>query len=326
MRYGFEVPCTGKLAGPDALLWIGRRAEELGFYLINVGDHIVIPRSIGSSYPYSDSGEFLGEWAQGESLTGNFLEQLTVLGYLAGQTSEIRLLAGVLVVPYRSPVLTAKMLATIDVLSKGRLIVGCGAGWMREEFEALEAPPFEERGAVTDEYIGAFKELWTSRLPSFSGRYCAFSGVEFEPKPAQKPHPPIWIGGESPPAERRAARTADVWYPFGNNPRFPLESLESLAGAIDRVRRRAAEYGRDPNDVGIAYSAEMWYDDRRAHFTPDGRRRAFTGAPEQIAGDIRAYEGVGVQYLMLNFQGDTLEESEERMERFADEIRPLAER
>jgi alkanesulfonate monooxygenase SsuD/methylene tetrahydromethanopterin reductase-like flavin-dependent oxidoreductase (luciferase family) len=99
-----------------------------------------------------------------------------------------------------------------------------------------------------------------------------------------------------------------------------------LAGAIDRVRRRAAEYGRDPNDVGIAYSAEMWYDDRRAHFTPDGRRRAFTGAPEQIAGDIRAYEGVGVQYLMLNFQGDTLEESEERMERFADEIRPLAER
>ena len=324
MKYGFEVPCTGQLAGPDALTRIGRRAEELGFDVINAGDHIVIPREIGSVYPYSDSGEFVGEWAQGESLTGNFLEQLTVLGFLAGQTTDIRLLTGVLVVPYRSPVHTAKMLATIDVLSKGRLIVGCGAGWMREEFVALETPPYTERGAVTDEYIAAFKELWTSPSPSFEGKYCAFSDVAFEPKPVQRPHPPIWIGGESPPAERRAARVADVWYPFGNNPRFPLDSLESLAAAIQRVRGRAADYGRVPSEIGVAYSAEMWYNDRRAELTSTGERRPFTGSPEQIAGDIRAYEGIGVQYLMLNFQGDTVEESEERMERFATEVSPLA--
>jgi alkanesulfonate monooxygenase SsuD/methylene tetrahydromethanopterin reductase-like flavin-dependent oxidoreductase (luciferase family) len=123
-----------------------------------------------------------------------------------------------MVVPHRPPVLTAKILATIDVLSKGRLIVGCGVGWMREEFEAIGAPPYDKRGAVSDEYIRAFKELWTSDNPTFSGKYCSFANVAFAPKPLQKPHPPIWVGGESPVALRRAGRLADAWYPIGSNP------------------------------------------------------------------------------------------------------------
>ena len=322
MRYGFEVPSTGALATPENLVQMARHGEELGFDLINVGDHIVIPRAIGSRYPYTQSGVFTGEWGLTERVTGHFLEQLTVLSFLAGQTSRIRLLTAVMVVPYRSPVQTAKTLATIDVLSGGRLIVGCGAGWMKEEFEALEVPPYEERGDVTDEYILAFKELWTSENPTFDGKYCRFSDIEFAPKPVQKPHPPVWIGGESPPAIRRAARLGDVWYPFGNNPRFPLDTRDLLAEAIARLHEHAAEYGRDPATIGIAYSAEMWYNDREAQVLPDGQRRIFTGDPAQVATDIRTFEDMGVSYLMLNFQGDTLDGSLERMDRFATQVKP----
>ena len=130
------------------------------------------------------------------------MELLTLLAFLAGQTSKIRLVASVIIVPYRSPLLAAKALATLDVLSQGRLVIGIGVGWMREEFEALDVPPFEERGAVTDEYIRAFKELWTSDSPHFEGKYVNFDDINFLPKP----------GAEAPPAHlgrrREPTRTA----------------------------------------------------------------------------------------------------------------------
>ena len=199
-----------------------------------------------------------------------------------------------MVLPHRPPVLTAKILATIDVLSGGRLIVGCGVGWMREEFEALGAPPFDERGAVGSDYIRAFKELWTSDNPSFESSYASFSDIAFAPRPVQKPHPPIWVGGESPPALRRAALLGDVWYPIGANPRFLVGTLEQYASYADRVRGYAREGGRDPSEVGFAYSVG-WYNDREAQTGTDGQRRRFTGAPQQIADDIKAYGGAGGQ-------------------------------
>ena len=178
---------------------MARCGEELGFALIGVSDHIVMPRTIRSLYPYNESGEMGG--------SGEFLDQLSLMSFLAAHTLTARLLTSVMVLPHRSPVLAAKMLASIDVLSQGRLVVGAGVGWMKEEFEAIGAPPYEERGAVGEEYIRAFKELWTSDAPSFEGRYVRFSDLTFSPKPIQKPHPPIWIGGESPPALRRVGST-----------------------------------------------------------------------------------------------------------------------
>ncbi len=177
-----------------------------------LGDHIVVPRQIDSIYPYTESGDFAGEWAQteGSTSTGIMFEQLTVLAYLAARTETIRLLSSVSVLPYREPVLTAKVLATIDVLSDGRLDVGCGAGWMEEEFVALQSPPYARRGAVTNEYIAAFKELWTAREPRFKGDFVSFASIAFEPKPVQRPHPPIWIGGESPPAVRPSTATSGI--------------------------------------------------------------------------------------------------------------------
>ena len=149
----------------------------------------MVPNSIASVYPYNESGSFVS------SVAGEYMEQLTTISYIAGITSKIKLLTSVMVLPHRSPVLTAKILSTIDVLSNGRLIVGCGVGWMKEEFEAIGAPPYEERGAVGSEYLRVFKELWTNDDPTFDGDYASFSDIAFAPKPVQKPHPPIWIGG-----------------------------------------------------------------------------------------------------------------------------------
>ena len=156
------------------------------------------------------------------------------MAFVAGKTSRLRLVTSVTVVPHRPAVLQAKMLATIDVLSNGRLTFGIGAGWMKEEFQALGVPPFPERGAVTDEYLDAFRELWTKDDPRFEGRHVKFADILFEPKPVQKPHPPIWVGGESGPALRRTARIGDAWYPIGTNPQHRLELDEALPG-----RRRA---------------------------------------------------------------------------------------
>jgi probable F420-dependent oxidoreductase len=317
MEFGFGIPTRGPMATPEGVATLARTGEQLGFAIITVSDHVIIPRVIGSTYPYNESGSFAS------SPTGECLEQLTLLTFLAGATSSARLLTSVMVVPHRPPVLTAKMLATIDVLSRGRLIVGCGVGWMREEFEAIGAPPYDRRGAVSDEYIRAFKELWTSDAPVFAGTYCRFADVAFAPKPVQKPHPPIWVGGESPVALRRAGRLADAWYPIGSNPRFPVGTPAQFAEHAARVKREAREAGRDPSSLDFAYSAN-WYNDERAVTGPDGQRRPLTGTPPQIADDIKRYAEAGVRHLMVNLQGDTLAQTLERMQGFADRIMPLA--
>ena len=318
MKYGFDVPGYGPLATPDNLITLARRGEEMGFDIIGFSDHIVIPRSIEPVYPYGESGEYYGGPSR------DYLEQLATLSFIAGQTSTSRLLTSAIVLPHRSPVLTAKMLASIDVLSKGRLIVGCGIGWMREEFEATGAPPFDERGAVSDEYIHAFKELWTSDNPEFDGKYCRFSNIDFLPKPVQKPHPPMWIGGESPPALRRAARSGDAWFPTGNNPRFPLGTPEQLSKRIGRLQRYAEHAGRDPSKIDVAYNVG-WYSEPDAQTLSNGERLMFTGAPEQIAEDIESFRRVGVRHLMLGIEGDTVDETLERLERFITVVKPLAE-
>ncbi|MCH8998384.1 MAG: TIGR03619 family F420-dependent LLM class oxidoreductase [Proteobacteria bacterium] len=329
MEIGFFLPTRGPLATLEGVRALARRGEDLGFDIIGVPDHIVIPTNIAPHYPYSDTGEFPGGGA------GDCLDQLALLAFLAGQTSKVRLLTSIMVVPHRPAVLAAKMLATADLLSGGRVIVGCGVGWMREEFEAIGAPPFDERGAVTDEYIRAFRELWTRPAPAFDGRYVKFSDISFLPQPIQKPHPPIWIGGESAPAMKRAARLGDGWYPIGSNPRYPLDSLERYRGAVARLHRYAEACDRDPAGITLAYCALRWSGSGYGAARPeaevaatdgaagDGGRRLLTGAPEQVAGDIDALEDLGVRHLVLNFQSAEPAQTLESMERFAREVRPL---
>ncbi|MQG65497.1 MAG: TIGR03619 family F420-dependent LLM class oxidoreductase, partial [SAR202 cluster bacterium] len=252
MDFGFGIPMRGPLANVDSISEIVTSGEGLGFDIVTVSDHVVVPRHITSIYPYNKDGSFAGQD------TGECLEQLTTLMAIAAITDKLRLLTSVMVLPHRNPVLTAKILATIDVLSKGRLNVGCGVGWMREEFEALAAPSFDERGAVGSEYIQIFKELWTKDDPVFEGNFASFSNISFLPKPVQTPHPPIWVGGESSPALRRAVELGDCWYPIGTNPKFPLDSAELLRKRIDRLHHYAEANNRDPATIDLAYSAN-WF-------------------------------------------------------------------
>ena len=184
MKFGTILPHIGPLAaGPDALdslLSVAQKTEALGFDSLWVGDHVVIPTSIKPRYPYNDTGEFP------LPAEAALLEPLTVLGFLTGVTRRVRLGPSVLVLPHRNPIVTAKMFASLDVLSRGRIIFGAGIGWMEEEISLLGAP-FKRRGALSDEYLRAMRELWTNPDPHFEGEFCRFSGIKCEPKPLQKP-------------------------------------------------------------------------------------------------------------------------------------------
>ena len=313
MQYGFTPPVSGPLSSPTDLARIAAAGEAMGYDYATISDHVVIPRDIAARYPYSDTGEFPGR------SRGDRHEQLTAAAFLAGKTERLRLVTSVTVVPHRPAVLLAKMLATIDVLSAGRLVWGIGAGWMREEFAALCVPPFAERGAVTDEYVAACRELWTKDEPRFAGRHVAFSDIVFEPKPVQKPHPPIWVGGESGPALRRTARFGDGWYPIGTNPQHRLDTMRRFAAGAERLRRLAREAGRDPERIALAYRVANW-----GHTLParadDGDRRLFSGDAAEIVGDLRALRDCGVGHVDFGFEGTTADAMIANMHRFRDEV------
>ena len=317
MKFGFPLPTRGPLANPESIGLIARRGEELGFGFVSVSDHVVIPRSIRSDYPYNSKGRYPGTLFGSTDV--EYLDQLTVMAFVASRTRTIGLLTSVMVVPYRPAVHTAKALASIDVLSRGRLILGAGAGWMREEFEALGAPSFEQRGAVTDEYLRAFVELWTADQPDFTGDWVRFSNISFRPKPVQKPHPPIWMGGESGPALRRAARLADGWYPFAH-PRPPaIGSVDALRESLTRLHDLMEAEGRDPDAMDVILDAEMMFDPGRKVQAADGSRQMFTGSADAIASDIGRFEEAGVGQIQVLFRGDSVCEVTERMERFSEE-------
>ena len=318
MKFGVHMPTGSPLGTPDNLVVLATKAEALGFDLIAAGDHIVIPEEIESRYPYTRSRQYTrARRSRVGGGSGEWLEQMTLLSFLAAHTSRVRLLTSVMVIPHRSPVVAAKSLTTIDVLSKGRLILGCGVGWMREEFEAIGAPSFDERGAITDEYIRAYKELWTSDAPTFDGKYCQFSNLSFEPKPVQTPHPPIWIGGESTAALRRVGQLGDGWEPGNNHPAYPFETPEDIAIGLAKIRVFAEEAGRDPSKITVAYHNGVEWNAKEEKILPNGRRRSFTGTPSQIAEDIQAFEEVGVQHIVFFMRGSTMEEAIDYMESIA---------
>ena len=313
MRYGFYLPTRGKTAEPDALEALVARGEALGFHSAVIADHIVFPVSIKSRYPYTVDGAFPGQ--------GDALEQLSLMAFVAGKTSRLRLITSVMIVPHRNPVVTAKMLATIDVLSRGRVTVGVGVGWLREEFEALGAPDFDRRGQVSDEYVRIWKLLWTECPASFSGEFYRFDSIRCLPAPVQKPHPPIWVGGHSKAALRRVARLGDGWHPVGANPAVPLGPAE-LRGLLDELARLTEAEGRDPSRLTISFKAPLY--DVGTPVAAGSSRRPFSGSADQLAEDIAVYARLGVSELFFDFRSEGLSESLDRMERFADLVKPAA--
>ena len=311
MRYGFYLPTRGPTATRESILKLAREGERLGLHSAMIADHIVFPVESDSAYPYTVDGKHPG--------TGDALETFSILGVVAGATEKLRLVTSVLVLPYRNPVLTAKMVASLDIMSGGRLTLGVGVGWLKEEFEALDSPDFERRGAVTDEWIAIFKQLWAKSPASFDGTFYKYTDIRCEPFPLQKPHPPIWVGGHSKAALRRTARHGDGWHPVGAIAASPLPPQEMKAH-LQTLKQMTEAEGRDFSKLTISYKAPL-YDtgipDR------DGGRRSFSGSADDIAGDIRSFAAIGVHELIFDFRGNSIADSIERLQRFAAEVIPL---
>ena len=281
------------MSKPKTLAYLCEKIEKLGFdYLVESSDHLVIPETINSTYPYSEDGKY-------PQFKEN-LEQLTTLSFIAAASNKIGLLSSIMVISYRPLLLTTKILSTIDYLSEGRLTVGVGVEWLKEEFDILGIP-YEERGHLADEYLQALRELWLNPVASFNGKFCNFSRVSLVPRPVQDPHPPIWVGGESIWAMKRAARYGDGWLPIGANPSHLLDSLERMNDAVKRFHSYVYEFGRHPEEFEIGYIMPEY------NLTPDSQERKglFTGPAAKLINTIRVPEDWGDVYRFQTSSGNS---------------------
>jgi probable F420-dependent oxidoreductase len=301
--FGCHLPMFGPVATRANVLAFARRMEALGYDSLWASDHIVIPHRIDSRYPYSASGQFP---LPPES---NFLEPLTTLALVAGVTERAKLGTTILVLPHRHPVLAAKCLATLDHLSDGRVVLGAGVGWMREEIELLGAP-FDRRGAWSDEAIRVMRACWRETRTRHRGEFFTVDDVGVFPKPARGDIP-IWIGGHTPRALKRVVALSDGWHAA-----FP--SVETLQHGIALLRRECAAQGRRFEDLAITVRAGLSI--RPAALGPD--RKAMQGSPEQIVGDLARYRALGVTTVLLETRYRDLDDMVGTYETFAREIRP----
>ncbi len=247
MKFGVAYGNT-TAPSPEAATHLARIIEEAGYESIWTTEHVVVPVGYESTYPYSKSGRMPG----GEAFDSP--DPLVWLAHVAAVTTNLRVATGVLVVPQRNPLVLAKQLATLDVLSGGRVILGIGAGWLAEEFAALGLP-FDDRGARTDEYVAVLRTLWTREVASFDGEFVSFEDVYCRPLPVQRPIP-IVVGGHSPRAARRAGELGDGFFPAS-------ASWDDLPELVVAVRRAAEGAGRDPDAIEVTMGTrpeEEWID------------------------------------------------------------------
>lgn len=235
MRFGVMFANTGHGSSPEGAVALARAAEDGGFHALWTVEHVVVPSGYQSQYPYDASGKMAGG-AEDFDLP----DPLIWLAYVAARTERIRLATGILIVPQRNPVITAKEIASLDHLSGGRMILGVGAGWLAEEFDALGVP-FTDRGRRLDEYIAAMRALWTEDKATFQGEFTSFTDCISRPRPVNGTVP-IVVGGHSPAAARRAGRLGDGFFPGSG-------SIDELASLVPVMRGAAAEAGRDPDAI-----------------------------------------------------------------------------
>ncbi|WP_275464223.1 TIGR03619 family F420-dependent LLM class oxidoreductase [Streptomyces noursei] len=302
--YGMQLPVQAQsalfaegweaVAGPEDLVAVAQAADRAGFAYVACCEHVAIPRRL--------AGAMGTVW----------YDPVATLSYLAAVTERVRLLSHVAVVGLRHPLLSAKQYATLDRLSGGRLVLGVGAGHVREEFEALGVD-FARRGAVLDEAIDALKAaLGPAEFPEFKGERFAFAGLGQAPRPVQLPRPPVWVGGSSPAAVRRAAVKGDGWLPQGDR-------RDQLPGQIAAVRRLREEAGiGEPIEIGAivepVYVGEPGW---------EVGRRTLAGAPERIAASLREYGAMGVHQIQVRFRSRGRAELVDQVAAFGAEVGPL---
>ena len=298
MEYGFVLP---KFISNEKLLLFVKSVESLGFHSIWASDHVVLPIERTNLYPYTDDGSFTASPEDPQ------LDALILLSFLASHSEKIKIGTSVLIAPYRNPILQAKMLASLDVLTGGRVICGLGVGWWKEEFAALQAP-FEDRGLATDEYIQIFKTLWQDNEPEFNGETYQFSNIAFFPKPNGIP---IWIGGHTKRAIRRTVKYGDAWHPT----RLTPEKIKEMKLYLDK---QCQIHERNTEEITISLK-------RTLHFTDIGintnsklrSQSALIDSTNKIIEDIKKCAEVGIKQLTFDFQTNNLDECVNIMEHLA---------
>ena len=277
MKFGVNILNFGRYSDPESLLGWARFAEDSGFDFALTSDHVTVTPDVAEQYP------------------APFYEPFTLLSWLAGVTSRIKLGTTITVLPYRHPLQTARMATCVDRFSGGRLIFGVGVGWAKREFAALNVP-FERRGAMTSEYLDVIKQSWEQDILSYRGRFVSFGGVATAPRPVQDPHPPIWVGGTSKAAIRRAARFGDAWHPIN----APLDWLRD--DGLPSLRAAAETAGR-PVPAFTPRTRLLVTDAPLRDRTPG------QGTLEQIHRDIEEFAELGATYLLF----DTYEGTPDRL-------------
>ena len=292
MDIGCHLPTQGPVATRAALLTFAREAEQRSVASLWVSDHVIFPRGITGNYP---GGRFP------HPPDKPYLEPVAALAAAAVCTSRARIGASVFVLGHRHPVLMAKQLTTIDALSEGRLICGVGVGWWKEELEILGAP-FHARGRQADEMLRVFKALWTEDNPAFAGEFYRFRDIGFQPKPVQKPHPPIWVGGDSPGAFRRVVTLGDGWHATSKSP-------AELRSALDRLRAAADAARRPFDDIELSVRLAL----------PD---ELIAQGAQAVAGRLVEYKRLGLTHAMIDFRRDDLGRMLEILDLIAGTVRP----
>src|SRR5713101_4095051 len=300
MKFGVWIPTCRHLATVEIIRGSAVRAEQLGYDSVWVSDHVVVPQANIVNF--------------GETI----FDPLVTLGVLAGATSLVQLGTTVLIVPYRNAVVTAKMVSSLDALSGGRVVLGVGAGWVAAE-SAMLGVPFAERGPMTDEHLEAMQELWTKPAPSFAGKYTQFSGLMFEPKPVQKPHPPIWVGGHSRAALRRTAQFGAAWHPINRSPEELRAGRAELARLCQARGRAVPPALTLRNDVRIVGSAQG---PGQAVPASTHGGRVIDGEPARLVEQIAELADCGVEHLVLEFLSADGRELDDQMAVFAERVRP----
>jgi probable F420-dependent oxidoreductase len=293
MKFGVVLPIWQLTVNEAETL--ARGAEELALDGVFVPDHILAKPATTQHYG--------AHWP----------DPFSLLAYLAGRTRTIQLGASVIVLPYRNALVAAKAAATVDQVSGGRFIFGVGVGWDEEEFRDLGLP-FRERGRMSDDYLRAIKAAWARDIPEYKGQYLSFAGATFAPRPSQRPHPPIWVGGSpgglSAPAVRRAAELGDAWHPLALG-------LDDVEKGVATMRERAKRAGRTEMP-GVAPRNLLDLTDR-----PKGSgRAAFQGSPEEVAADVRRARALGAEWLTFDLPRVDVPGMRRAMERLVREVKP----
>jgi probable F420-dependent oxidoreductase len=285
VRIGVSLPNVGLDHAKDTLMPVAEAADRLGFDSVWAAHHVALPYERDSQYPYQRSGT---EVAMSPGM--QWLDPIVTLSAIAAVTERVRLGTSVFVLPYREPVTLAAEIAALDVLSEGRFVFGVGVGWMREEFEAIGVPP-NERGARTDEHLEALKVLWSEDPASFDGRYTRFENIVLATTPRTAGGPPIWIGGNTEPALRRALRYGSGWHGFEV---FPDE----IAAIKNDLARLGDQLGRDPGELELSVARGLMPPGREEEsFIPE--RRMLGGSAEAIVDELGSYAEAGVGMVLI---------------------------